>query len=273
MKRRERRLSALALGSVLLFGGTLAAADLARRPARESASFGVLAAPAPEVARAQAHAWLVQALQGQPGPAAEKAFALAWDTDRPLLDRVADTLALGSPEAARLLALARDPHTPAPTTVPALLKDHKVSPYLRANLALAYARALSGRHVYEEALEALGCTRAEEVVDPAAYLFHKAVAEHALLLRQRADESIDRLLVDVPEAPERYRVVAALMHFDMLTWKEKDLGWVARKMGVIKDRLDLTRGGKKTRKMQKEVVVRLDEMIKEMENQAKSGGS
>src|SRR5262249_39729136 len=90
--------------------------------------------------------------------------------------------------------------------------------------------------------------------------------------------SIDRLLVDVVDAPERYRMVGALMHFDMLTWQEKDLGWVARKMGNIQRRLDLKRGGKKTQKMQKEVLVRLDEMIKEMENQAKgscdcNGGS
>ena len=68
-------------------------------------------------------------------------------------------------------------------------------------------------------------------------------------------------------------MVAALMHFDMLTWKDKDLGWLAREMGGIKDRLDLTRGGKKTQKMQKEVLVRLDEMVKELENKAKSGGS
>jgi hypothetical protein len=40
-------------------------------------------------------------------------------------------------------------------------------------------------------------------------------------------------------------------------------------MGIIKDRLDIVRGGPKTQKMQKEVLVRLDEMIKEMENKQK----
>jgi hypothetical protein len=65
-------------------------------------------------------------------------------------------------------------------------------------------------------------------------------------------------------------MVAALMHFDMLTWQDNDLGWIARKMNVIRDRLDLTRGGKKTQGMQKEVLVRLDEMIKELENKQKS---
>jgi hypothetical protein len=55
----------------------------------------------------------------------------------------------------------------------------------------------------------------------------------------------------------------------MLTWQEKDLGWVARKMDIIQRRLDLARGGKKTQKLQKVVVLRLDEMIKELENQQK----
>ena len=43
-------------------------------------------------------------------------------------------------------------------------------------------------------------------------------------------------------------MVAALMHFDMLTWQEKDLGWIARKMDNIQRRLDLKRGGKQTQK-------------------------
>jgi hypothetical protein len=68
-------------------------------------------------------------------------------------------------------------------------------------------------------------------------------------------------------------MVAALMHFDMVTWQDKDLGWIARKMDNIQRRLDLKRGGKQTQKIQKEVLVRLDEMIKELENRQKSGGS
>jgi hypothetical protein len=40
-------------------------------------------------------------------------------------------------------------------------------------------------------------------------------------------------------------------------------------MDNIQRRLDLTRGGQQTQKMQKEVLVRLDEMIKEKENQQK----
>ena len=119
------------------------------------------------------------------------------------------------------------------------------------------------------AAEALKAARPEDVVDPASYLFHKAVAEHALMLKEQADDSIDRLLLDVSDAPARYRMVGVLMHYDMAAWQDKDLDWIARKMGVIKDRLDLTRGGPKTRAMQREVLVKLDEKIKELENKCK----
>jgi hypothetical protein len=61
------------------------------------------------------------------------------------------------------------------------------------------------------------------------------------------------------------------MHFDMETWQEKDLGWIARKMDGIQRRLALGRGGKQTRKMQREVLVRLEEMIKEMERPTPPG--
>ena len=65
------------------------------------------------------------------------------------------TLGLGDPDAAKLLAEARDPAAPAPKEVPAVLRDAKLPAFFRANLALAYAKALTGKRVYEEALEAL----------------------------------------------------------------------------------------------------------------------
>src|SRR5262249_6202957 len=129
---------------------------------------------------------------------------------------------------------------------------------------------------YEEALETLLTFKPEQVVDPASFLFHKAVAEHGLMLKKDANETIARLLDDVPAAPERYKMVAALMHFDMLTWNERSvmdkLADIGRKMDNVQRRLDLARGGKKTQKQQNDIVRRLDELIKELENQA-SGNS
>jgi len=247
-------------------------ADTGKKPLKEESSFGALKAPSLEDARKQAETWLKETAKKNDA-ATLASFKGIWEADTPLLEKVSQTLVLGSPDAAKLLKEARDLETPAPTEVPTLLKDSKVSGFLRSNLAVAYGKALTSRRIYEEALEALRSAKPEEVVDPASLLFHKAVCEHALMLKDQADGSIDRLLVDVSDSPERYRMVAALMHFDMVTWQDKDLGWIARKMDNIQRRLDLKRGGKQTQKIQKEVLVRLDEMIKELENQKKQGGS
>ena len=268
--RPSHWLSAPALACLLWIGGP-ARAEADTKPPKEIASFGSLQAPTVEAARDQAAKWYASV-----GGKDQMAFDAIWTTDRSVLDKVSQTLALGSPEAARILKEANDLNGPAPEGVPALVKDKKTDSFLRANLALAYAKALSNRRIFEESQLALATVRAEEVVDPAAYFFVRAVAEYSLMNKSESDAAIMRLLEDVSEAPERYRMVAALMHFDMLTWQDNDLGWVSRKMNVIADRLDINRGGEKTRKMQKEVLVRLEEMIKEKENQQKqqqSGGS
>jgi len=265
------RHSFLALAcAVPLLWGSPALAKGTRAPAKEVISFGTLQAPSPEMAQGQARTWLQGV--GKADATTLKKFDALWkETDRPLLDKVADSLALGDPRAAKLLSEARDPEAPAPTKVPDLLKDAKRPAFYRANLALAYAKALSNRRVYEEALDALKAAKPDQVVDPAGYFFHKAVAEHALLLPQEASRSIVGVLEDVAEAPERYKLVAMLMLYDMQSWQTKDLGEIARKMDNIERRLELARGGPKTQKVQKEVVARLDEIIKKLEKQ--QGGS
>ena len=69
------------------------------------------------------------------------------------------------------------------------------------------------------------------------------------------------------------------MVFDMMNWKDggqdiaSRLDPLTRKMKAVQDRLDLERGGEKTQKMEKEIVFRLDEVIKELENQQKNSGA
>src|SRR5262249_2921937 len=138
----------------------------------------------------------------QTDTAAHESFTAIWDQpDRPVLDRVAGAFALGHAEAARLLVAARDPVAAAPKEVSALLTDPTSPAFFRANLGLAYAKALSNRRVYEEALEVLQTVKPEQVVDPAAYFFHKAVAEHALMRKAEAAKTIARLLEDVVDVP------------------------------------------------------------------------
>ena len=231
--------------------------------------FSTLKAASTIEAKAKAEAWLKSV-----GKFDQAGFTAIWANEsRSILDRVADTIALGNTEAKSLLEDARKIDTPAAAQVPALLKDAKQDSFLRANLALAFAKHNANKKAYEEALEALSAITPEQVVDPASYFFFKAVSEHATMKRDAATATINRLLDDVLDAPDRYRMVATLMFFDMLDWSPdpKDLTNIQRLMDNSGRRLDLARPGEKTQDIQKKIVFRLDELIKEMENQCKGG--
>jgi len=265
MKSVCNRLLMLSVSALLCAGMPVFAADTGK----DLTGFGVLRAPAADLVKIQAQEWLKSV-----NKADDAAFKAIWASeDTTLLDKVTETLILGSPDAAKLMKDARDPNTPAPKEVPALLKDTKQNSFFRANLGLAYAKALSNRRIYEESLDSLKTVRPEFVVDPATYFFHRAVAEHALIQKADAERSIIRLLDDVADAPERYKHVSALMYADMMGWKEKlDLGHVGRLMGNAERRLELARGGPQTQKIEREILHRLDEIIKQLEKQQQGGG-
>jgi hypothetical protein len=230
--------------------------------------FGSLKAASVESARSQSEAWLKST-----GKMNEDAFAKIWaNGELTVLDRVAETFKLGSPEAAKVLALAENAEQVAPKEIPAILKDEKQSAFLRSNLALAFAARCSDARVYEEALGALQTTKAESVVDPSTYYFHKAVAAHALINKAEAVKSIVHLLADISETdrPVRHELLAQIMLNDMDKWKkdEKDLSNIVKLMDNSERRLDQSRAGRTTQDIQKKIVFRLDELIKEKEAQA-----
>jgi hypothetical protein len=169
MSLRTRFLTAVALVAAV---GTVRAADAPARTVKEVATFGALQSPTVEAAREQAAKWYASV-----GGKDQKAFDSIWTGDRPILDKVAQTLSLGNPEAAKLLKKANDLTGPAPEGVPALLKDAKADAFLRANLALAYTKALANRRIFEETQLILATVKPEQVIDPGAYFFIKAVAE------------------------------------------------------------------------------------------------
>ena len=232
-------------------------------------SFGTFESVTAEIAKPRVLAWLKEVGKSD-AATAQKADAIWKDETRSVLDRVADSLALGDAVAAKLISDARDPQAAAPIVLPDVFKNTKSAAFYRANLGLVYARALANRRVYEEALDTLKQFGADETLDPAAYLFHRAVCEHALQRKPEATKSITRLLEEgTAIAPERYKTVATLILLDMHTWRDKDLGDIARKMDNIERRLEIARGGPETQRQQKEVLNRLDELIKKLENKDK----
>jgi len=263
-------LSSLAV-LALLSGATVRAQDgkkVGQDPKKPAALIQVLEGMSDEVAETKAQAWFKAAVNNNADKM--KKFQKIWSNqEATVLERLAATFEEGNANAAQLLSTARDANAPAPKEVATIFKDVKADKFFRNNLALAYARSLSNRRIHEEALAILKTTSPEEVADPAAYLFHRAVCEHALLLKTDARATIVRLLKEGVDAPDRFKRVGWLMLDDMLAWKEKDLSAVARKMDNIERRLELARGGPETQEIQRDVIARLDELIKEMENKAK----
>lgn len=231
-------------------------------------SFGSLQSDRPEDAKAKAEAWFRRTPSFN-----QQAFDKTWGTDAPVLDKVLATFELGSPEARSVLDYAHRAAEDAPNGVPPLLEDERQDPFFRANLALGFARGCTAGRVYEESLETLRAVRPDDVVDPAAYYFHRAVAEHALMKRDEALKSLNGLFEEVVDSPRRYLAVGQLLLEDMNTWKGGDdaLPTIRRLMDNSGRRLGNARAGKTTQDIQKRIVFRLDELIQQKENAAKGG--
>jgi hypothetical protein len=264
---------AVAAGSATFASGADPEPKGAKVPEPSQLTFGTLRAMPPEVAQAKAEAYLKAA--GKLDQA--KVDAIWINTDKTVMTKVLETIALANPAAQKALDEARDVTADAPTKVPAVIADEKDA-FVKTNLGAAYARGLAGKKVYEEALAAVADAKPEELVDPAAFFFFKAVAEHATAGYQKtkkldAMNSIVRLVDDVTDAPDRYRVVATQMFFDIQAWSkdDKDLSNIGKLMDNSGRRLDLARGGSTTQDIQKKIIFRLDEKIKELENQQKGG--
>src|SRR5579862_4768161 len=192
--------------AVSLTGASRAAAD----DKKDAAQFGSLEPTSVAAIKSKALAWL-KAAANNDAAKVQQGEAL-WDRpDRSALDNLADTFAIGNTDAASLLQLVRDDKAPPPVDVPAVIRNAKADPFLRANLGLAAARHLSNRRVHEEALAILNFMNPEQTIDPAAYLFYRAVCEHALLKKDEANRTIIRLIQDAVDSPERYKTVGALM--------------------------------------------------------------
>lgn len=239
-----------------LIGATAVAAD----PPKPAYSFGTLRPLSDDAARDK----LAAAVGSD---VAEE----AWATERTVAERVLAGLSAGKPELAAVLAAAADPDAPAPTAPPAFVTDAGLGRFAKSNLAAAYLTALAGRRVYEEALAVAPAVVPEELADPAGYLFHKAACEHALGKRDAAAGTLRTLLDDTAEVPDRYRVTATLLFFDVEGWPqdEKHLANVSRLAANSGRRLDLARGGPVTQDIQKKIVFRIDEQIKQAEQKLK----
>ena len=139
--------------------------------------------------------------------------------------------------------------------------------FYTANVRLFYARYLTRRKMYDEALDQFNRLKPGAVIDPATCLYHKAVCEHQLLLKNEGLETIQTLLNSTEDVPVRYSTVATLMQHDLEGIKEKSLLEVAHLQKDVQRRLDLGRGGQRVQRKEAKVLATLDEIIEKLEQE------
>ena len=184
-----------------------------------------------------------------------------------LFDKTLETFGLVDAETKAFVdscSLA-DPSLLPPEAKP--LERTDAGDFYTANLRLFYARYLTQRKMYDEALDQFSQVKPESVIDPATCLYHKAVCEHQLLLKDEGLATIKTLLSSTEDVPVRYSTVATLMQHELKGIKEKSLLEVAHLQNDIKRRLDLGRGGQRVQRKEAKVLATLDEIIEKLEQE------
>ncbi|MFZ5828731.1 MAG: hypothetical protein ACOY3P_01520 [Planctomycetota bacterium] len=227
-------------------------------------------APKPAEVRDQALAWLKD--QKVPAEVTEKATALWADTPDSLqeaatLERLVDTLALGSADVAKLAELCSSPNTLYRLPDQSWLKAESTADLVGNNLRLFYARWLVHQELYDEALEQLAGLSTADVVAPAMLLFYQGISYHSLLDKEAGLKTIARLMGEAEQSPRRYVALARLMEEDLNLLQDDSLDHIARRMGDVRRRLDHGRAGKKVRDQQDGIIESLDKIIKRLEEQ------
>jgi hypothetical protein len=227
-------------------------------------------APSYEEARGQVLKWLDAS--DVDDDAAEKVRDL-WPEKTPadatagtLLDRVAQSFALTSEDAAQLVSLCSRPYDGPSFARPQWLADSKNADFLRNNLRLYYARWLAQYRLYDEVIEQIGDLRPADVVDPASLLFYQMAAYHQLVRPEEARAALAGLMEREDELPRRYQQVAQLVQRDLGGLVFVSLDHIARRMRDVRRRLAYGRAGEKVQAVEKGVLDSLDKKIKDLED-------
>lgn len=162
---------------------------------------------------------------------------------------------------------------PQLSSSPLLVKGNATTIDL-VNLRYYTARNLTQFRLVDQALTLFNSIQQPELlIDPAGFLFFKAVCEHHLLQKEACTKTLGQLLNHTENVPDRYTQVAILMQSDLESLKEESLDEISRKMSDVERRLDLGNSGKNVQKVEDEIIASLDKLIKKMEDQAKNSSS
>jgi hypothetical protein len=254
----------LCLPALLVLGGMLPAADEVYAPlsvdaARTAAIQWAQLRPdyGPDALPLIEQAWVFQA---SPPPPADR------------LDAVLRTFYLVDPDVRTLVDACTSLTQPTAAMDSPALHTSADQPFYSHNIRAFYGRFLAVMRAYDEALDVFSDVDPAQLVDPASYLFYRAVCEHALLRREEGLATLTKLLDQTEQVPVRHKTVAELMRHDLEGLKEKSLGEVARQMKDVERRLDLGHAGQRVQRQGDRIIASLDEIIEKMEQQQGGGG-
>lgn len=187
---------------------------------------------------------------------------------REVFDRLIASFSLFDPDTKRFVD-ACSPVAPVKSLPNAdLLSRDESDEFYTANMRLFYARFLTQRLMYDEALTIFARIDPARVVDPGTCFFYLAVCQHQLMMRKEGLETLDKLQHKTEGVAESYARVAALMQDELQSLGDRPLEGVSKKMQDSERRLDLGRGGQRVQKVQEEIIESLNEIIKQKEQQA-----
>jgi hypothetical protein len=186
---------------------------------------------------------------------------------RQVFERLIQSFSLADPNIRQFVDACQPGGSPRSLPKATFLTQDESDEFLTAHLRLFYARALTQHLMYDEALAVFSRIDPAHVVDPATCLFYRAVCEHQLLRKREGLETLEKLLHKTEGVAEPYTQVATLMQDELSALDDQSLTGVSRKMQDSERRLDLGRGGQRVQKVQDEIIVSLDEIIKKKQAQ------
>ena len=215
-------------------------------------------------ARERTLAWLAD----QPEAAKTRlAASPAPDSARGRHERVIQIFSRADPPTAKLLTALDPRNVSFPPPDPTMLLEIAENAFYRTNLAIEAMRMLVDRRLFDEALAISAHVDPSQAIDPASWLFYRAVCQHQLLMREEGLASVEQLLDASWPVPESYRAVAELMRVELEALKPDTLGEIAALMDDVERRLELARGGTRVQQQEEEIAKKLEKMIEELEKQ------
>jgi len=161
---------------------------------------------------------------------------------------------------AMLLGVSAPPVAPEPR--PVVIQEVVLSPFEQAK-----KYTLSGS--YEESIIMLTAVN-QNKVNYNEYCFLMAVNHFALNNKKEAEKWIKNINDSFDKLTRRHSALVYAMEQSIKEWKEGDLADIERDMMKSADRLKNSFSGKKTQKIQDDIVKKLDKLIKDQEDKDKA---